>query len=121
MRSGALEGSRPIGRIPGITATPSAAVNEHRHWRIPNPRRVDVEHLMRCRPIRDSLGRSEALADELTVAAATLAHLIAIWGVDRLVVGVVKLFLVHVEPDARPLRARCGLLRSSTGRNHGGG
>src|ERR1700736_3905638 len=76
---------------------------------------------MRRRPIRDSLGRSEARADELTVAGATLAHLIAIWSVDRLVVSVVKLFLVHVEPDARPLRPRRSLLRRGTGLNYVGG
>src|SRR5262249_30328194 len=50
-----------------------------------------------------------------------LVHLNAIWRVDRLIVGVVKLFLIHVEPDEGPLRARDSLLRGDTGRNRRSG
>src|SRR5262249_24582973 len=37
------------------------------------------------------------------VAGAALEDVIAVGGVDELVIGVVEILLVHVEPDRRPL------------------
>src|SRR5258707_4239569 len=104
-----------------MPGAPGAAMNKYRDRRIPVPGRIDIQHLVRRRPIGDTPGRAETGADKLAFAGAALVELIAIWRVDRLVVGVVEFFLIHVEPDAGPLRARRSLLRRGTGRNHGGG
>src|SRR5258707_2834077 len=104
-----------------MTGAPGAAMNKYHDRRFRGPGRIDIQHLVRRRPIGDPLRRTETGTDKFACAGAALVELIAIWRVDRLVVGVVKLFLIHVKPDARPLGARRSLLRSSAGRNHGGG
>src|SRR5258708_36666350 len=104
-----------------MASTPGAAMNKYhdRRFRVRGP--IDIQHLVRRRPIGDTPRRAETGADKLAFAGAALVHLGAIWRVDRLVVGVVKLFLIHVKPDAGPLGAGRSLLRSSAGRNHSGG
>src|SRR6266852_3074027 len=104
-----------------MTGAPGAAMNKYHDRRFRVRGRIDIQHLGRRRPIGDPPRRTETGADKLAFAGAALVQLIAIWRVDRLVVGVVKLFLIHVKPDAGPLRARRSLLRSSAGRNHRGG
>src|SRR5712671_5845720 len=96
-------------------------MNKYRYRRIRVPGRIDIEHLMRRRPIGDAPGRTETGADKLAFARAALVQLLAIWRIDRLVVGVVELLLIHVEPDAGPLQTRGSLLRSGARRNHRGG
>src|SRR5215470_15902167 len=103
-----------------MTRAPSATVNEHRHWRISAASRIDVEHLIGRGAVSHALGGTEVLANEFADADPPLVHLIAIWRVDRLVVGVVELFLIHVEPDEGALWARSSL-RGGTGRNRRGG
>src|SRR5262252_4698204 len=104
-----------------MTAPPGAAVNEHHDRGRFIPGRINVEHLMRGGPIGHSHGRTEALTDEFAYAGTAPVHLIAIWCVDRLVVGIVKLVLIHIEPDEGSLLPRCALLCSGAGRNDGGG
>src|SRR5215470_15280586 len=103
-----------------MTGAPGAAMNKYHDRRFRVGGRIDIQHLVRRRPIGDTLGLTETGADKLAFAGAALVQLVAIWRVDRLVVGVVKLFLIHVKPDAGPLAARRSLLRSSAGRNHSG-
>src|SRR5262249_46455864 len=57
----------------------------------------------RRRPIGEAPRRAEAFAGELAVADAALEDVIAVGGVDELVIGVVEILLVHVEPNQRPL------------------
>src|SRR5260370_18961007 len=104
-----------------MASTPGAAMNKYhdRRFRVRGP--IDIQHLVRRRPIGDPPRRTETGADQLAFAGAALVELIAIWRVDRLVVGVVKLFLIHVKPDAGPLGARRGLLCSGAGRDHSDG
>src|SRR5260370_30943868 len=104
-----------------MAGTSGASMNKYhdREFRVRG--RIDIQHLVRRRPMGDTPRRADTGADKLAFAGAALVELIAIWRVDRLVVGVVKLFLIHVKPDARPLGARRSLLRSSARRNHGGG
>src|SRR6266481_1322776 len=104
-----------------MTGAPGAAMNKYHDRRFRGRGRIDIQHLVRRRPIGDPPGRTETGADQLAFAGAALVQLVAIWRIDRLVVGVVKLFLIHVKPDAGPLGPRRSLLRSSAGRNHGGG
>src|SRR5260370_8008608 len=104
-----------------MAGTPGAAMNKYHDRRFGVRGRIDIQHLVRRRPIGDTPRRAETGADKLAFAGAALVELIAIWRVDRLVVGVVKLFLIHVKPDARPLGARRSLLRSSPRRNHAAG
>src|SRR5258708_9581559 len=104
-----------------MTGAPAAAMNNYRDRRILVPGRIDIQHLVRRRPIGHTPGRAETGADKLAFAGAALVELITIGRVDRLVVGVVEFFLIHVEPDAGPLRAWRSLLRCSAGRNHRGG
>src|SRR6266853_4826209 len=104
-----------------MTGAPGAAMNKYHDRRFRVRGRIDIQHLVRRRPVGDTPGRTETGADQLAFAGAALVELIAIWRVDRLVVGVVKLFLIHVKPDAGPLGARRGLLCNGAGRNHGGG
>src|SRR5262245_2676926 len=107
-----------------MTVAPGAAVNEYDYRRIPVPGWIDIQHLVRRGPIGNALRRTETGADKLAFARAASVQLIAVWRIDRLVVGVVELILIHVKPDAGPLRVGCDLLRRSAGRNHcrrGGG
>src|SRR5262249_33272652 len=100
---------------------PGAAMNKYRYRRIRVPGRINIEHLMQRRPIGNLPWLTEASADKLAFAGAAPVELIAIWRVDRLVVGVVQFFLIHIKPDAGPLRARRSLLSSSAGRYHRSG
>src|SRR5262249_16348551 len=61
------------------------------------------ESLDRRRPVGEAVGRAEAFAGELAVAGAALEDVVAIGGVDQLVIGVVEILLVHIEPDQWPL------------------
>src|SRR5262249_10607275 len=63
----------------------------------------DVERLDSGWPIGEALGRAEAFAGALAVVGAALEDVVAVGGVDELVVGVVEILLVHGEPDQRPL------------------
>src|SRR6267143_1373640 len=104
-----------------MTGAPGAAMNKYHDRRFRVAGRIDIQHLVWRRSIGDPPRRPETGADKLAFAGAAPVQLVAIWRVDRLVVGVVEFFLIHVEPDAGPLRARRSLLRRGTGRNHGGG
>src|SRR6266446_5413996 len=104
-----------------MTGAPGAAMNKYHDRRFRVRGRVDIQHLVRRRPVSDPPRRTEMGADKLAFAGAAPVQLVAIWRVDRLVVGVVKLFLIHVKPGAGSLRARRSLLRRGAGRYHGGG
>ena len=78
-------------------------MDEHAHGSVRHLGGEDVEGLDRRRPIGEALGRAEAFAGELAVAGAALEDVVAVGGVDELVIGVVEILLVHVEPDQRPL------------------
>src|SRR5262245_46277103 len=104
-----------------MTGAPGAAMNKYHDRRFRVRGRIDIQHLVRRRPVGDTLGLTETGAHRLAFAGAALVQLVAIWRVDRLVVGVVKLFLIHVKPDAGPLGTGRSLLRSRAGRNRGGG
>ena len=54
------------------------------------------------RAVATRCGVPEICARLFAVGNPALADLIAVWGVDDLVVGVIELLLVHVEPDQRP-------------------
>ncbi len=68
-----------------------------------------IELLDRLAAVSQALRRAEPGADAVAVECVALVHLIAVWRVDELVIGVVERLLVHVEPDQRALGAlRCG-------------
>src|SRR6266436_6885669 len=104
-----------------MTGAPGAAMTTSHDRRLLVAGRINIQHLVWRRSVGDPPRRPETGADKLAFAGAAPVQLIAIWRVDRLVVGVVEFFLIHVEPDAGPLRARRGLLRRGAGRNHAGG
>ena len=67
---------------------------------------VDVELLDLGLPISDALGRADGGACSRAVGKAALRNLLAVGGIDDLVVGIVERLLVHVEPNERSLGAQ---------------
>ena len=69
----------------------------------------DVERLDRRRAVGEALGRAEAFAGELAVAGAALEDVVAIGGVDELVIGVVEILWSMSSQTSGPLtRGGCG-------------
>src|SRR5262249_62164852 len=92
-----------VGVVDGKPRAPGAAMDEDAYGSVWHFGGEDVERLHRRRPVGEALGRAEAFAGELAVAGAAFEDVVAIGGVDELVISVVEILLVHVEPDQRPL------------------
>ena len=89
-----------VTELPGLAGAPRAAVDEHVDRRVRPLGRVDVEHLDRGRTVGHAPGLTEARAHLLAFRLPPLVKLRGIRRIDRLVVGVVELLLIHVR--ARP-------------------
>src|SRR6266511_6241408 len=121
-----------LGRICVVQSearAPGAAMNEDAHGSVRDSGGEYVERLDRRWPGGETLGRAEPFAGELAVAGATLEDVVAIGGVDELVIGVIEILLVHVEPNQRALDAwrwrrplrQCRCSRAEDGGGGGGG
>src|SRR5262249_53854209 len=106
MRARADEHLGRVAEVPRVPAAPGPAVDEEVDRRVRALGDVDVELLDLAWAVRRAPRRAKALARELVVGRVAGVDLVAVRGVDRLVVGVVELCLVHFEPHAWPLGAR---------------
>ena len=124
MRFGIDEHLGRVGVVDGEPRAPGAAVDEDAHGSVRHFGGEDVERLHRRRAVGETPGRTEAFAGELAVAGAALEDVVAIGGVDELVISVVEILLVHVEPDQRsldPWRLRRPLRQCRSSRAEDGG
>src|SRR5205814_1050417 len=110
---------RIVGRA---IRAPSAAVDEDVDRRVRLLGAEDVELLDLGQAIGNALRHAQNGAHLFAVDDAALADLIAVGGIDHLVVGVVERLLVHVEPDERSFRTRAagGNGRRTRGGQYGG-
>jgi hypothetical protein len=110
-RAGVDEHFRRILVVAAEPCAPRATMHEDMDGRVRCPGGEDVHRFDRGRPIGEALGNAQPFAYEFAVPHATLQDSLDIWRIDSLIVGVIKLFLVHVEPDPWPFRAhrRSGL------------
>ena len=106
MRARAHKRFGEAGIVGGAVGAPGPAVHEDIDRRVCFVGAVDIELLDLGLAIGDARGRADGGARACAVGDPPLGDLLAVGGIDDLVVGLVERLLVHVEPNERPLAAR---------------
>ena len=94
------------GEVFGLAVAPGAAVDVDIHRRVGLMSFVDIELFMLAGAVGDAL-RRKSFQHRLAGGGAALGEQRLIGRVDRLIVSVVELLLIHVEPDERAFDAGC--------------
>src|SRR5262245_17829021 len=121
MRAGAHERLGKAGIVGSPIGTPCPPVNENIDGGMRSFRPIDVELLDLGWTIGDAIGRADRRTRAFAVGDPPSGDLLAIRGVDDLVIGIVERLLIHVEPNERTLRAWRLRPHGSTGRDRRAG
>src|SRR5262249_30526895 len=108
VRAGVHEQLGQEGELARAAVTPSAAVNIDVDRSVLPLAAIDVDAFDLARPVLESQRFAEDGAGDRAVGLPAGMDLVAVGGIDGLVVSVVERLLVHVEPDQRALGTGCG-------------
>lgn len=104
--AGIYEHLRRKAIVRGGAVAPGAAMKVYENRRLQPLSRINVELLDLGRTVGKPLRGTKASAHLFAVAGKSRSELVGDRRVERLIIGGIKLHLIHLHPDARALRVR---------------